>query len=177
MLAQLPCDCECSRIRLRRLREDDLCTFHAYRSDAEVGRYQNWALMTETRALSFLREQAALNTHALGSWIQLGIADCDDDRLIGDLGIWRSADRSEAEIGISLERAAQGRGHGSGAMQTAIALLFAHTAVERIHAHADVRNLACLGMLKRAGFRRIDTRQAVYRGETCTEHVHVVERG
>ncbi len=48
LFERLPHGCE--RIRPRRLRASDFRNFHAYRSDAEVARYQYWAPMSEAEA-------------------------------------------------------------------------------------------------------------------------------
>ena len=164
-------------IRLRRLREDDLPNFLAYRSDPQVARYQGWWPMDEARARAFLREQADARLEAAGAWCQLAIADPVDDALLGDLGVWRSPDRTEAELGISVTPAAQGRGVGRRAMRAALALLFADPCVARVRACADARNLPCRRMLAAAGFRETGTAEVFVKEEACVEHRYLAERG
>jgi aminoglycoside 6'-N-acetyltransferase len=164
-------------IRLRRLREDDLPAFLAYRSDPQVARYQGWWPMDEARARVFLREQREAGLDAAGAWCQLAIADAADDRLLGDLGVWRSPDRTEAELGISVSPASQGRGVGRRAMRAALTLLFADPCVVRVHACADARNLPCRRMLAAAGFRETGTAEVFVKEEACIEHRYRVERG
>lgn len=174
MFEQLPWTV--GRLRLRTLREDDLPAFHAYRSDPAVARFQGWSPMTLAEAAAFLRAQLALRNLAPGSWVQLGIASLASDSLVGDAGVWLSGDGTRAEFGLSIAPAVQGRGHGTEAVQGLIALLFASTAVLRIEASADLRNLPCLGALGRAGMVRVATREAEYKGERCTEQVFIVHR-
>jgi RimJ/RimL family protein N-acetyltransferase len=165
-------------VRLRALRDDDLVRFLAYRSDPQVARYQGWSPMDEARAHAFLREQgAAADPDAAGVWLQLAIADAASDVLLGDLGVWRSPDRTEAELGISVAPASQGRGVGRQAMRAALALLFADPVVARVHANADARNMPCRRMLVAAGFREAGTAEVFVKDEACIEHRYIVERG
>ena len=165
-------------IRLRALREDDLSIFLGYRSDPLVARYQGWWPMDESKARAFLSGHAAnAELDAAGHWCQLAIADAATDGLLGDLGVWLSHDRTEAELGITVAPASQGRGIGRGAMRAACALLFADPAVTRIHANADERNTPCRRMLAAAGFRETGTANVFVKEEACVEHRYIIERG
>ena len=64
------------------------------------------------------------------------------------------------DIGISLRPEARGQGHGSRAQGMLARYLFATTAVHRVQASTDVRNVAEQRALERAGF----TREGVLRG-------------
>lgn len=169
-------------IRLRTLREDDLSVFLGYRSDPSVARYQGWWPMDEVKARAFLRERSA-NIHpdsagsAAGHWLQLAIADVATDALLGDLGVWLSHDRTEAELGITITPAVQGRGLGRSAMRAGLALLFNDAAMTRVRANADARNTSCRRMLVAAGFREIGTADVFVKEEACIEHQYIVERG
>jgi RimJ/RimL family protein N-acetyltransferase len=138
--------------------------------------------MDEAKARAFLREQSA-NIHsesagfAAGHWFQLAIADAATDALVGDLGVWLSHDRTEAELGITVAPASQCRGIGRSAMRAALAMLFADPAVARVRADADSRNTSCRRMLVAAGFRETGTAEVFVKEEACTEHRYVVERG
>lgn len=163
-------------IRLRALRDDDLAAFLGYRSDAQVARYQGWWPMDETKAREFLREQAARVDLDANRWLQLAIADTATDALLGDLGMWLSHDCTEAELGITIAPAAQGKGVGRSAMRAALALLFADPTVTRVRADADARNTHCRRMLVAAGFRETGTADVFVKEEACIEHRYIVER-
>lgn len=167
----------CPRVRLRRLRPSDFRHFHAYRSDAEVARYQGWAPMSEAEATETLRDYSRNAGLEPGEWAQVGIAALEDDRLIGDLGIWLAPDGRMAEFGVSMHREFQRSGLGLESAQAMIALLFAHTPAQRVVAATDARNVACIALLQRLGMRLADTAEADYKGEACIEHVYVIERG
>ena len=57
-----------------------------------------------------------------------------------------------------------------------IGLLFSATPVTEVTASTDIRNAACLAVLANAGMGHVDTRQAEYKGEPCTEQVFSVRR-
>lgn len=164
------------RLRLRRLALQDLAPFQAYRSDAELGRYQGWLPLADSAALSFLQQMADSAFCPPGAWFQLGIAQRDRDALIGDIGILLQADASAAEIGFTLARSAQGCGLGLEAVAAAVELVFAHTPATRVVGITDARNHASVRLLERAGLRRFATLNAVFRGEACVEHHHVRHR-
>ncbi len=163
-------------IRLRALRESDLADFHAYRSDPQVARYQGWQPMDEARALAFLREQNNRSALEPGRWVRLAIADGQTDRLLGDIGLWLSHDRREAELAITVAPSSQGRGVARGAIRAAFVLLSGEPALERIRADADARNLPSRRMLVAAGFREIGTADVFVKEEACIEHRYRVER-
>ncbi len=163
-------------IRLRALRESDLADFHAYRSDPQVARYQGWQPMDEARALAFLRGQNNRSALEPGRWVRLAIADTPTDRLLGDIGLWLSHDRREAEIAITVAPSAQGRGVARNAIRAVFVLLSGEPALERIRADADARNLPSRRMLVAAGFREIGTAEVFVKEEACIEHRYRVER-
>ncbi len=154
---------------LRRLRPDDLEAFQAYRHDAEVGRYQGWAPVADAEALAFLEAMQREPFGRPGEWLQIAIADSTDDRLLGDIGLYTMAAGREAEFGITLARAAQGRGLAEEAALALIAGLRAHTAVARLIAITDVRNLASARLLRRLGMTLEAEASAEFRGEPCRE--------
>jgi aminoglycoside 6'-N-acetyltransferase len=157
---------------LRRLTVADLPSFQAYRSDAELGRYQGWRPMSDADAVAFLAEMHAVPFPRWGDWIQIAIARPEDQGLIGDIGIFFAEDRSHAEIGFTLSRPAQGRGIATSAVRDAIALISSVSDVGRVIAVTDARNVASIRLLERLGMLRLHTREAVFRGEPCLEHTY-----
>ena len=165
-----------ARVRLRRLAVADLPAFQAYRHDEPLGRYQGWLPQADVQAQAFLDEMSRASLLAPGAWVQLGIADCCDDVLIGDIGLCVSSTGDRAEIGFTLRTSWHGRGLASEAVLAAIQLVFEVTAVARIVGITDARNLAPIRLLERVGMRRASTRPAEFRGEACIEHVHELRR-
>jgi aminoglycoside 6'-N-acetyltransferase len=161
---------------LRRFRLDDLPAFAAYRADPVVARWQGWSPMTVDAARAFVVEMSTIPLFVRGEWAQLALADSASDALLGDIGLFLSADGRDAEIGITLARAAQGRGVATEGVALALGLVFAATDVERVAGVTDARNGPCIRLLERAGMRRRARRETLFRGEPCVEFVYVVER-
>jgi aminoglycoside 6'-N-acetyltransferase len=162
--------------RLRRLRPSDLEAFQTYRSIPELGRYQAWSPMSEADAIDFLAEMSQAALFGAGRWVQLGIADPQSDRLVGDIGLYLSADASSGEVGFTLEPALQGRGVAAQAVGEALQLLFARTAATQVRGITDARNLRSIRLLERLGFGLAESRQTSFRGEPCIELTYVLPR-
>jgi aminoglycoside 6'-N-acetyltransferase len=160
--------------RLRRMKPADLKAFQAYRAIPELGIYQGWSPMSETEALSFLTEMQTAPLFIMGDWVQLGIAESDSDLLIGDIGLFLSEDGCSGEIGFTLQPSYQGRGIASLAVKEALRLFFAATEAKEILGITDALNLASIRLLQRLGFRHAETREVVFKGLPCVEHVYVL---
>jgi len=161
---------------LRRLTSEDLPEFQAYRHDPGLGRYQGWSALSDEEATAFL---IAMNTAPLlkpGNWTQIGIAEPDTQRLIGDIGVFLDQDGRYAEVGFTLARHAQGRGVATAAVREAIDLIFAATTVDRVLGITDARNSSSVRLLERVGMQRAEATRAVFRGEQCVELVYAVVR-
>lgn len=141
------------RICLRRMRVSDLDVFALYRSDPDVARYQSWEPMDLDEMRGFLQANGTVAPLLRpGAWVQIAVADLARERLLGDLGIYLSPDGSQAELGLTLARGAQGKGYAQDAVRLACSLIFERKTVGRIWGIADLRNLASLRLLQRCGF-------------------------
>ena len=161
---------------LRRLAVTDVAAFQAYRHDAGLGRYQGWSAVSDDEASSFLSEMSVANLFEPGAWCQIGIADPRSDLLLGDIGVFLAGDGAHAEIGVSLGRESQGHGLATDAVREAIKLVFEQTKCGAVHGITDARNLASIRLLERVGMRRTETRDTMFRSETCVEYVYVIAR-
>ncbi len=150
------------RLRLRRLRQDDVRALLAYRSDPEVGRYQVWSPETEREVADFVAEQFEIEPDLAGTWFQLAIALRAAD------GPW------QAEVGITLAPWAQGRGYAREALATVFDFLFDGLGKHRVVASADPRNEPSVRLLERLGMRReAHFREAFWgKGEWCDDLVY-----
>jgi aminoglycoside 6'-N-acetyltransferase len=161
---------------LRRMRRSDLGAFQAYRSIPELGRFQGWSPISDPEALAFLTEMESASLFQPGQWVQLAIAEPGTGVLIGDVGLFLSADGRTGEVGFTVAPWAQGRGIASAAVRQALLLFFAATAITRVLGITDARNTASIRLLERLGFRCTETRAALFRGEECTELVYELQR-
>lgn len=162
--------------RIRTLRTADLAEFHAYRSDADLAKYQGWSPMSMESARSFIDEMASVSGLQPGKWIQMAIADSRSNEILGDVGLYLEPDESASEIGFTLCRAAQGRGHATRAVSLSLSLLFAASSVPFVRAVTDARNLSSVRLLERTGFTRSFVQQTVFKGEPCTELLYICRR-
>ena len=165
---------ESERLTLRRFAPGDLAAFQAYRSDLELARYQGWEPMTDEEAAAFLVEQRETELGPFGQWLQVAIVARAADEVVGDIGVCM-LEPGAAEIGYTLSRGAQGRGFATEAVRALVEALFA-AGLERVVATSDARNAKSLVLLERVGMRYVRTETAVFRGESCLEHVYAVER-
>ena len=161
---------------VRLLQERDVERFHAYRSDAGLATYQGWSPMNIQSARRFIEEMASVSGLRRADWVQLGIAEAATDVLVGDVGLYLEPDESTVEIGFTLDREAQGTGHATRGVQATLSLVFAATAANVVRAVTDARNAKSIRVLERVGFARSHARQAVFKGEPCTELVYVYNR-
>lgn len=149
--------------RLRRLHPTDLKDFLAYRRDPQVAQYQSWPAMSDVEAARFISWCAEVSPLLRpGEWTQIAVAATESDALLGDMGWHLSDDTHEVELGITLAQHAQGLGHATRAMQSAVEYVFRKSAVARIVAYADMRNAPSRALLRRAGFSALG--EQVYEG-------------
>ena len=161
---------------LRPLRDGDLDDFLAYRNDPDVARFQYWEGVTPDEAIAFIRRNTGSSFGKPGQWRQIGIASAEDDRLIGDIGLFLRDDGSSAELGFSLASAYQGRGLAREALTGLIDVLFGQPGLGRLEAVTDTRNASAMALLSRLGFRVDRTADAVFKGSPCREHTYSLAR-
>jgi [ribosomal protein S5]-alanine N-acetyltransferase len=164
------------RVVLRRLSREDLARFQCYRHEEGLGRFQGWSTQSDSDAMAFIDEMRGATLFRPGQWVQLAVAEKEGNALIGDVGLHLSADATEAEVGCTLSTRAQGQGLATEAVREAVALLFERTSVSRVLGITDARNGASIRLLERLGMRRVETRNTVFRGEPCVEHVYALTR-
>lgn len=162
--------------RLRRLRPSDLAAFQAYRSIPDLGRYQGWSPMSDAEASEFINEMHLAPLVTPGLWVQLGIAEPASDALVGDIGLYLSEDGTDGEVGFTLQPSSQGHGVATCAVRAALELFFSTSRVARVLGITDERNLPSITLLERIGFKSIERRQVMFRGEPCTERVYALVR-
>ncbi|RSM90451.1 N-acetyltransferase [Kibdelosporangium aridum] len=140
------------RLAIRPFLPDDAAAFAAYRSDAEVARYQSWdtPLSLEDAAATVAGYGAGDPT--MTGWYQWAIAR--DGLLIGDIGVHTHENRMQAEIGFTIAAAEQGKGYGCEAVGRMVEYLFGDRGLHRISAECDARNAASARLLRKVGFQQ-----------------------
>jgi aminoglycoside 6'-N-acetyltransferase len=156
---------------LRPITAADEAAVLAYRNDPAVARFQGWALPYTADRFAALLGSGPLGTPG---WVNVCITDASG--VVGDIGLRRHDD--EAEVGISLATAAQGRGYASEALALLTHHAFADLGLRRLHAGMDPANSTVIRLFTRAGWRDEGTARACYwhRDRWADETVHALDR-
>ncbi|MEU2582367.1 GNAT family protein [Streptomyces avermitilis] len=145
---------ETARLVLRKFTLGDAPGLAAYRSDPEVSRYQSWESPVPTEEAERLAVTLSAGDPRDPWWFQYAVERRDVPGLIGDVGVRRSADGRQAELGFTLARAFQGCGYATEAVARVVKSLLADEGLHRVSGACDGRNVRSAGLLERVGFRR-----------------------
>jgi aminoglycoside 6'-N-acetyltransferase len=143
------------RLVLRRFRPGDLARFVAYRSSAEVARYQSWeAPYPLAEGERVIAEMMRRHPDTPGEWFQFAVALRPGGELIGDCAaVTHADDARQCEIGFTIAPAHQRRGYATEATRLLAGYLFGSRGKHRIAAYCDPRNTASAAVLERLGMR------------------------
>lgn len=166
------------RLRLDALRVVDAAAMFAYRSDPAVSRYQGWIPASIDEVAAFIERNTKVTLGQRDTWFQLAIRPHDAHTLLGDLGLHFTASHQEAELGISIAPAQQGRGYATEVLRAALALLFGPLGQHRVFGSVDPRNTESVRLLESIGMRReAHFRQSLFfRGEWVDDVVFALLR-
>jgi aminoglycoside 6'-N-acetyltransferase len=144
------------RLIIRRFEPADAAPLAAYRSDAEVARYQAWECPYSARdAEAFIASLRGLAPGTPGTWFQFAVGLGPTRALIGDVALRTSrSDPRQAELGFTFASAFQGRGYAAEAVERVVGYAFEQLAMHRIFSLTDTRNLRAQRLLERIGFRK-----------------------
>jgi RimJ/RimL family protein N-acetyltransferase len=143
------------RLELRLLQAEDVPAFAAYRSDAEVARYQSWdTTYSAADGERLVAAQEGVEFGAPGPWLQVAAVDRATGALCGDCAVRVATDQPRtAEVGVTFAPASQGRGLAAEALGAVVTRLFEAHDMHRVYAETDDRNVPVHRLLERLGFR------------------------
>lgn len=147
-------------ILTKRLRIDDLTAadapaLHAYRSHADVARFQGWIPESVDDARAFIDRNQSKPFDQPDSWYQRAIRWAATNELIGDLGVhFVGDDGQQVEIGFTVAPARQRQGCGAEAVRGLLDHLFGPLGKHRVYASVDPLNEASIALLKKVGMRQ-----------------------
>ena len=81
-----------------------------------------------------------------------GMVSKDTNTVIGDISVFDIENSRMGSVGYRLDPDLWGQGYTSEALAAAVDFIFAHTELDRLHATADVRNVASNRVLEKCGF-------------------------
>jgi RimJ/RimL family protein N-acetyltransferase len=134
--------------------DDDLDAFVAYRSDAEVARYQSWQDYTRAEGTALISSMRYLDFGQPGEWYQLALEAKDGTGLVGDLASKVDASEPrEMEVGFTLASEHQGQGFATEALRGLLGHAFENMGMHRVIAITDALNGPAAALLERVGMR------------------------
>jgi RimJ/RimL family protein N-acetyltransferase len=143
------------RLILRPLRLEDAGAWFGYRSDPVANHYQGWIPGQIQDVIDFIRSRISPEFDRPGTWFQMSVLIRENKKMIGDIGIhFLDFDRSQVELGYTLDKNYQGYGYASEALSAVIDYLFVSLDKHRIIASVDPRNLKSIRLVERLGFRK-----------------------
>jgi RimJ/RimL family protein N-acetyltransferase len=144
------------RVVLRRFRPADAAEFVAYRSSAEVARFQSWdAPYPREEGERLIQQLAGEHPDTPGEWFQFAVGLRPAGQLIGDCAAMpHASDPRQCEIGFTIAGEHQGRGYATEAARLLLGYLFGGRGKHRVIAYCDPRNAASIAVLERLGMRR-----------------------
>lgn len=146
---------ETERLLLRRMEPSDAAVVHAYRSDPEVARFQSWGAALAGEIAASLEAAAASGPGIPGDWFQMAIVLRETGSVVGDCGIRvPEQEPRQAEIGITLAPAFQGRGLATESLEAILGWLLGDLGKHRVFASVDPRNGASIALMQRVGMRQ-----------------------
>jgi len=143
------------RIHLRPLRESDLEQFLIYRTDPEVCKYQGFDVFTHQDAVDFIADQKDKDITLRNEWVQIGIAENETDKLIGDVAVkFMPEENRIVEIGCTITPIYQRGGYAKEAFQVLFKELFTNQNVNKIKGLIATQNISSIKMTESLGFTR-----------------------
>jgi RimJ/RimL family protein N-acetyltransferase len=144
-----------SRLILRPVELEDAEELFSYRSDAETNKYQGWIPASLEEVHEFINNKVAKTFDVPDTWVQFVIINKEDNKLIGDLGVhFIDEDKTQSELGCTLDKQYHGHGFALEAMKVVIDYLFNNLNKHRIHASVDPRNINSVKLMENLGFRK-----------------------
>jgi ribosomal-protein-alanine N-acetyltransferase len=141
------------RLLIRNLQDSDLSDFNLYRSNSEVMKYQGIDTHTLEQSKAFIKSQLNKQFGKPGEWVQYGIENKINGKLIGDCAIkLDDSDIRIAEVGITISHKEQRNGFAKETLIGILNFLFSIDSFHRVSEIVDVENIASIKMLESIGF-------------------------
>ena len=142
------------RLRLRELLPSDAPALFKIYSNATVGRFNRWKIMTEeaeaVAKIAWFREHFEEKKR-----VRWGLEWQESGEIVGDVVLLNFDERANsAEIGFNLGEAQWRKGLMREAVSAVLAHGFAHYDLHRVQALVVSENTASTGLLQRLGFQK-----------------------
>ena len=144
------------RLTLRDFRASDVDGVFAYASDPEVTRFMFYGPCDKADTQAYLHRMLQSQTEVPRRTWEVAVVRTGDGQLIGacDLTLEEAL---TADVGYILARDAWGQGYATEIARTLLRAGFEQLGLQRIFAICDMRHLASVHVLEKAGLRRETT--------------------
>jgi len=143
---------ENEKIRLRRAKKEDANGILRLLNDTDVMLYYGESEISYDYALSEVNWFNELFENNAGRWV---IEDVLTGEYIGDIGIHNyDSKHRKGEIGYKLDKKFWGQGIMSSCVQAVLDFAFLDKNYNRVEALVDIRNKACIALLKKNNFTK-----------------------
>ena len=141
---------ETERLILRPMRPSDIPALSEWMPDKKI--YTYWGkgpgkAEKHPELLFEKKEKATKSFH-------LGIAEKENDKIIGDIWVYLIENNRMASTAIRLATSCQGKGYGTESLSAMTDFCFEHTELKRLWAEVDIRNISSWKMLEKCGYTR-----------------------
>lgn len=134
------------RLHIRRFVDGDWSDLYEYLSDAEVVRYEPYPPVTLDQSKELAEQRAA----SVDFW---AVCLLDGGKLIGNVYL-AEAEAHSWELGYVFNRAYQGKGYATEAVERLLGHIYQSKGAHRVFAQCNPENTASWKLLERVGFRR-----------------------
>ena len=141
---------ETKRLIIRPMSVQDVPALKKWMSDRSIYTYWGKGPSKAEMNPELLFEKAERPTKSF----HLGIAEKQNNEVIGDLWVYLIENDRMAQIAIRLSEAQQGKGYGTEALSAMTKFCFENTQLQRLWTKVDVRNTASSRMLEKCGYRK-----------------------
>jgi ribosomal-protein-alanine N-acetyltransferase len=142
---------ETERLRLRKIRLEDVDDVYEYTRDPEVARHTSWP-PHGSREVSAGFVASLVEDYAKGELAPWGVELKAEGKLLGTCGFiaWHARHR-KAEIGYAMHRGYWGRGLMTEAVRAVVDFGFERMALHRVEALCDTDNVGSYRVMEKAG--------------------------
>ena len=139
---------ETERLIIRPMRVSDVPALKKWMPDRSI--YTYWGKDPSKAEMN--PELLFAKTERPTKSFHLGIAEKQNDEVIGDLWVYLIENDRMAQVAIRLAKVQQGKGYGTETLRAMTCFCFANTQLQRLWTQVDVRNIASCRMLEKCGY-------------------------
>jgi len=144
-----------NRLILREFQEEDWRDIHEYSCDARLTYYLNWGPNTDEQTKAFVKRAIRHQSEIPRTHFELAIVNSEANRIVGNCRLVSIVHRDRSsELHCIVRREDWGKGFGSEAISTLLAIGFEDFKLHRIFSVVDPEDAVSARVLEKCGFQR-----------------------